>query len=57
MRRQLLNCQSNWHWAKGIKNEAELCSDASKIDATQKIRKTVDITFMKTRDLLGLRWL
>ena len=37
MRRQLLNCQSNWHWAKGIKNEAELRSDALKIDATQKI--------------------
>ena len=48
MRRQLLNCQSNWHWAKGIKNEAELRSDALKIDDTQKIRKTVDITFMKT---------
>ena len=54
MCRQLLNCQSNWNWAKGTKNEAELHSDALKTDATQKIRKTVDITFMKTRDLLGL---
>ena len=54
MQRHLLNCQSNWHWAKGTKNEAELRSDALTIDATQKIRKTVDITFMKTRDLFSL---
>ena len=54
MRRQLLNCQSNWHWAKGTKTEAELRSDVLKIHATQKIRKTVEITLMKIRDLLGL---
>ena len=54
MRRRLLNCQSSWHQAKGTNNEAELRSDALKIDTTQKIHKTVDITFMKTRDLLGL---
>ena len=54
MHRQLLNFQSNWHWAKGTKNEAELCSDVLKIDATQKIRKTVGIILMKTQDLLGL---
>ena len=57
MHRQLLNCQSNWHWTKGTKTEAELPSDVLKIHATQKIRKTVEITLMKTRDLLGLSWL
>ena len=57
MHRQLLNCQSNWHWTKGTKTEAELRLGVLKIDATQKIRKTVEITLMKTRDLLGLSWL
>ena len=57
MRRQLLNCQSNWHWTKGTKTEAELRLGVLKIDATQKICKTVEITLMKTRDLLGLSWL
>ena len=54
MHRQLRNCQSNWHWTKGTKTEAELRSDVLKIHATQKIRKTVEITLMKTRDLLVL---
>ena len=54
MRRQLFNCQSNLHWAKGTKNEAELRSDVLKIDVSQKIHKTVDVTLMETRDLLGL---
>ena len=54
MRRQLLNCQSYWHWAKGTKTEAELRSDVLKIHATQKIRKTVETNLMKTRDLPGL---
>ena len=54
MLRQLLNCQSNWLCAKGTKTEAELRSDVLKIHATQKIRKTVEIILMKTRNLLGL---
>ena len=54
MRLQLLNYQSCWHWAKGTKNEAELNSEVLKIDVSQKICKTVDVTLMKARDLLGL---
>ena len=44
MRQQLFNCQSNLHWAKGTKNEAELRSDVLKVDVSQT----------KTRYLLGL---
>ena len=54
MHRQLLNCQSNWHWAKGTKIDTELCSDVLKIDVSQKIRKVVNVTLVKTQDLIGL---
>ena len=54
MHRQLLNCQSNWHWAKGTKIDTELRSDVLKIDVSQKIRKIVNVTLVKTRDLIGL---
>ena len=38
MRRQLLNCQSNWHWAKGTKNEAELRLDVLKIEISIRLK-------------------
>ena len=38
MRRQLLNCQSNWHWVKGTKNEAELPSDVLKIEISIRLK-------------------
>ena len=50
----IVKAQSNWNWEKATKIEAEQCSDVLRIDVSEKIRKTVDVTLMKTRDLLGL---